>query len=380
MRYLFAGGGTGGHIYPALSLAEALSKIDEKAEFVFIGSRRGLEQKIIPRAGYPLETVDIQAFQRKLSFDTLVTVAKAAYSLPKSLAIIRRFRPDVVIGTGGYVSGPPVLAAHWLRVPIVLQEQNALPGVTTRLLLNKASAVLVGYAAAKERLLPKLKGDPNIIKYTGNPIRADITKVSRAEGCARLGLDPAKKTLLVFGASQGSKAINTAFSSAWQQLAKDRSLQVIWQTGEGQYQAIVDKLGLGGFEREPGFVSTGNLQLRAYIHQMPEALAAADLVVARAGAISLAEITVKGLPSILIPLPTAAENHQEYNARALEAEGAAQVILEADLSGETLLNAVQDLLENDTKREKMAAASRKLARPRAAEEGAAIIARIAKRQ
>lgn len=375
MRYLFAGGGTGGHIYPALAMAQALKSIDPQAQFLFIGSRRGLEKKIIPSYGYPLKYLDIQAFQRKVSWDTVVTIYKAVGSLNHSRQIIRDYKPDVVIGTGGYVSGPPVLVAHWLQIPTVIQEQNALPGFTTKLLFRRVDAILLGYEEAQKYL-----GSTERVQFTGNPIRSDITKVSRADGAKAMGLDPRKTTMLIMGASQGSRAINTAFAQTLELLSERNDIQIIWQTGESQYPSIKEKVLPGYAEVAPGFVQKDNLQLRAYINQMPEVLAACDLVVSRAGAISLAEITAKGLPSILIPLPTAAENHQEYNARALERAEAAEVILEKDLTGQRLCKTIEDLLDDDKKRLKMAENSRALGRPEADRTTALAIFRLAKRK
>lgn len=379
MRYLFAGGGTGGHIYPALSLAQALTELDPDAEFLFVGSQRGLEKTIIPKYGYALRYLDIQALQRRLSWDTLVTLWKAIGALRTSRRLITDFQPDVVIGTGGYVSGPPVLVASWMRVPIVLQEQNALPGVTTKLLFPKADAVLLGYGVAQNRLSSK-KGAHRVSVYvTGNPIRADIGRVTREEGCRQLGLDPQKLTLLVFGASQGSRAINNTFFTVWQKLALRSDLQVLWQTGESQFATIKERLPQVE-ATEPGLIRYGNLQLRAYIHEMPAALACADVVVSRAGAISLAEITAKGLPSVLIPLPTAAENHQEHNARALETAGAALVLLEKDLAPDVLFEKILLMVENTSLRQQMAEASKKLGKPEAAQNGAQIILNLATRR
>ncbi len=376
MRYLFAGGGTGGHIYPALSIAQALQELDSNAEIVFIGSKRGLEKKIIPQHGFELKYLDIQAFQRKLSFDTLRTIYKAGVAVFSAAKIIAEFRPDVVIGTGGYVSGPPVLAAQLRKIPTVIQEQNALPGATTRVLVKQANLVLVGYAIAKEKLNTLVR-NPEKVKHLGNPIRLDILKTTREEGCRRLGLDPKKFTILVFGASQGSRAINNTILSLWPRLVGIDDWQILWQTGENQFDLIRAQLPPEFNEVEPQVIQLGNLQVRPYIHQMSAALAVSDIVVSRAGAISLAEITAKGIPSILIPLPTAAENHQEHNARALEKIGAARVILENNLTPELLLAELISLTGDEQCRKAMANASRGAGKPLAATEIATEIIRLA---
>lgn len=376
MRYLFAGGGTGGHIYPALSIAQALLEMDPSAEIVFVGSKRGLEKKIVPRHGFELKCLDIQAFQRKLSLDTLITLYKASMAVLSANKIITEFRPDVVIGTGGYVSGPPVFAAQLRKIPTVLQEQNALPGATTRILAKRADLVCVGYAVAKERLAAQVRR-PDKVKDLGNPIRLNIMQTTRDEGYRILRLDPGKFTILVFGASQGSRAINKTMLALWPRLVGLTDWQVLWQTGENQYDLIRAELPPEFTEVEPQVIQYRNLQVRSYIHQMSAALAVSDLVIARAGAISLAEITAKGIPSILIPLPTAAENHQEHNARALERIGAAKVILEKDLHAESLWSQLINLINDEQQRQAMAEASRAVGKPLAATEIAQEIMRLA---
>ncbi|NLA57396.1 MAG: undecaprenyldiphospho-muramoylpentapeptide beta-N-acetylglucosaminyltransferase [Firmicutes bacterium] len=360
MRVLIAAGGTGGHIYPGLTIANELRKRYPQGEILFVGTQYGLEKDIVPRAGYPLELISVQYIRRRLSLDLIKTGFVAFKGLSQSLGIIRRFKPDVVIGTGGYVAGPVLLAAVLRRVPTFIQEQNAFPGITNRLLGRFVSGIALGYAEAS-RYFPK---DKRVI-VTGNPIRSEIAHISKEEGIQRLNLRPGYWTVVVFGGSQGGLSINRAMRELAPRLKRESRLQVIHQTGQKSYGAIArEVLGLSdqGAEELPSAVQDGCITIVPYIYDMPAALAAADLVVGRAGAISIAEITVRGLPAVLIPFPYAAENHQEKNARVLEREGAARVILDRDVSGETLGACIFELLGNPGLLAQMAAASKKLGR------------------
>ncbi|NLY52052.1 MAG: undecaprenyldiphospho-muramoylpentapeptide beta-N-acetylglucosaminyltransferase [Firmicutes bacterium] len=360
MRVLIAAGGTGGHIYPGLTIANELKKRYPQGEILFVGTQYGLEKDIVPRAGYPLELISVQYIRRALSLDLVKTGFIALKGLGQSFRIIRRFKPDVVVGTGGYVAGPVLLAATLSRVPTFIQEQNAFPGITNRLLGRFMSGIALGYAEA-ERYFPK---DGRVI-VTGNPIRSEITAISKAEGIRRLKLRPDYRTIVVFGGSQGGLSINRAMRELAPRLNREARLQVIHQTGQKSYGAIArEVLGLSdqGTEEVPPSVQDGCIRIVPYIYDMPAALAAADLVVGRAGALSIAEITVRGLPAILIPFPYAAENHQEKNARVLERVGAARVILDRDVNGDTLGACIFELLGNPSLLARMAAASKELGR------------------
>ena len=357
MRVLLSGGGTGGHIYPAVTIARALAA-REHAEILFVGTKQGLENDIIPKEGFAFRTIDVRGLERRLSLAALVTVGKAAVSVWQSLALIRSFRPDVVIGTGGYVCGPVLLAASLCRVPTVIQEQNVIPGLTNRLLARFVDGVVVGYAEAAHYF-----SHPGKVVVTGNPIRSDVMTTSREEGMRRLGLDPAKTTILVSGGSRGARSINEAMVAVHQHFAGRPGIQILHITGQSEYNSLVDKLQLLRIDLS----GVGNSIIQPYLYDMPAALAAADLAVFRAGAVGLAELTARGIPAVLVPYPYAAENHQEYNARVLEKSGAAVVITDAKLSGPELARMIETLIEDKAALSRMAGASLALGRPQAAD-------------
>jgi UDP-N-acetylglucosamine--N-acetylmuramyl-(pentapeptide) pyrophosphoryl-undecaprenol N-acetylglucosamine transferase len=350
MRIVFAGGGTGGHVYPALAVARELLKRRPDTEVLFIGGTRGIERKIVGGSGFPLETIPVTGFLRKPSLTVVPFFWNLGVSVVLSRRYIRRFKPSVVMATGGYVSGPPVIAARTLGVPVVIQEQNSLPGITNRALGRFAELVFLGFEDARKHF-----GNRARTVVTGNPVREEIGGSNRVTAARAFVLDPSLQTVLVFGGSQGAQAINRAVSGAAERIA-ERNIQVLWQTGDREFPAWKDLDGRSG----------GRIRALPYITVMADAYAASDLVVARSGAMSIAEITVCGLPAVFIPLPTAAENHQERNARSLEAAGAAVVILERDLTPGLLGDTVLEILESTERRETMADSSRRLGRKDAA--------------
>ena len=355
MRIIVSGGGTGGHIYPAVTLIRALTEKVPEAEFLYVGTREGLEADIIPKEGIPFATVSVSGFKRSLSPVNLARGAKALGGVLKAIRLVRTFRPDIAIGTGGYVCGPILLAASLLRVPTLIQEQNTVPGITNRLLARFATCVAAGTKEAMA-VFP-----PEKTIFTGNPVRSDVLAASRADGFAAFGLDPAKKTVLVSGGSRGARSINRAMVGVLAHYAGNPGVQLLHVTGQSDYDDTLVKLREAGINR-----AADNLFLRPYLYNMPQALACADLAVFRAGAIGIAELTARGVPSILIPYPYAAANHQEYNARAVSEAGAARMILDRELDATRLLGTLEDLLADGAALERMAAASRALGRPRAA--------------
>lgn len=366
MRVVITGGGTGGHIYPGLAVATALQRTGP-VEILWLGAERGLEKELVPREGLPLVTFPLQAFQRRLSLDTLKTTWRAAAAFPAARATLARFRPDVVLGTGGYACGPVVLTARLMGIPTVIQEQNALPGWTNRVLGRVVDRVALGFGEA-ERFFPRSK-----CLLTGNPLRPAILTARRPEGQARFELTPDKRTVLVFGGSQGARAINRAMLEALPQLAARPDCQVLWVTGTRSFAEVRARLAAEGAVTSPDSARLGDIHVFAYLHDMPLALAAADLAVSRSSAMALSEMAVRGLPSILIPLPTAAENHQEWNARAREKAGAGVMLLERDLSGERLGNLVGELLGDKARLARMENAARALGRPQAADVVAGLL-------
>ncbi|MDI7246887.1 MAG: undecaprenyldiphospho-muramoylpentapeptide beta-N-acetylglucosaminyltransferase [Bacillota bacterium] len=372
MKVVIAGGGTGGHVYPGVTLARTLLERDRATKVLFVGTHKGLEADVVPREGFDLATIEVAGFRRRLSMDTLLTAFRACRGFIQSVSVLRREKPDVVVGTGGYVSGPVVLAAWVLGIPTLIHEQNALPGITTRVLSRIATAVAVTYGESGRYLARRSQ-----VVVTGNPVRRSILTATRHDGARAMGLDEGRPTLLVFGGSQGARAINEAMVAALPGLlTRRRDLQVIHQTGRRDHAWVVAELEARGVSRK----TLPRLVVEPYLYQMDMAMACADLVVSRAGAISIAEITARGLPAVLVPLPGAAEGHQERNARALEAAGAAVVILQKDLQGEVLREVVETLLQDKPRLERMSHSSRSLGRPGAANTLADMVVGLAARR
>ncbi len=354
MKVILSGGGTGGHIYPALTIADQIKRLEPEAEIIFVGTRQGLEKDIIPRYGYPLQFIEVAGFKRSLSLDTLRSTGKLFTGLYDAYKIIEREKPDLVIGTGGYVCGPIVFMAALHHIPCAIQEQNAMPGVTNKILARYVRKVFLGYKEAGKYFPERAE-----LVYTGNPIRTEILEHERAQAIAELGLDPLKRTILVSGGSRGARSINSAMVEAELALSGRQDVQVLHATGDVNYEKHMAELKKRGGVGE-------NILVKPYLHNMPVALAAADLAVFRAGAIGLAELMAKGVPSILVPYPYATANHQEFNARAVEAKGAAKVILDKELTAESVLEVIERLLLHEQELEQMRQAAKALGKPGAA--------------
>lgn len=370
---VLAGGGTAGHINPALAVADILRS--QGAEILFVGTERGLEADLVPRAGYKLETIKAAPFPRRLSWRQVTAIFTAMSGWRQAFGIIRRFRPDVVVGTGGYVAGPVVLAAVLQRLPTLIHEQNAWPGGTNRMLARWVDRVALGYQEAGRHLRAK---DKPI--HTGNPVRADVLAASRTEALRKLGLRHDRLTVVIMGGSRGAASINEAVWSVRDQLRNDVRLQVIHQTGAAGFDAVKERYAqIDIHAAEDGSINDGQLRVVPYLYDMPTVLAAADVVVSRAGALSLAEITARGLPAILVPYPYAAGDHQTFNARSLVAAGAAHMIADKELTGERLLHTLLPLIEHPDRRQKMAEAAKSLGRPDAANALAELIVDLGKK-
>ncbi|NLS45564.1 MAG: undecaprenyldiphospho-muramoylpentapeptide beta-N-acetylglucosaminyltransferase [Firmicutes bacterium] len=369
MKVMIAGGGTGGHVYPGITIAKTLLEREPDAHIMFVGTKRGLEADVVPKEGFNLVFIDVTGFRRKLSTETFLTIYRAVKSFFQATTIIKAFKPEVVVGTGGYVSGPVILAAWFLRIPTLIHEQNALPGYTTRILSRLACVVGLTYPESVKYFPQSIK-----TRLTGNPVRRSILETTRDKGSAAFGIDPKTTTILVFGGSQGARAINKVMVQVLPEVMGFKDIQVIYQTGKHDYSRVIKELKTTCGEA----LGTRNLTVKEYIYRMDYAMACADLVVSRAGAISIAEITGRGLPSILIPFPSSAEGHQEKNAEALESAGAAFMIREKDLSPESLIHAISGILKDKDQLRRMAAKSRALGRPDAADELADIIVSLAK--
>lgn len=356
MKVLLAGGGTGGHIYPAVTIARGLQAKVPDCEILFVGTKQGLEADIIPKEGFSFRTIDVQGMQRSLSWDTFRTIGRLIKGLGQSRRILQEFQPDVVIGTGGYVCGPVVLMASLLGIPAVIQEQNVIPGITNKILARFVKLVLLGFKEASP-YFPK--GSKTVA--AGNPVRPDIIDARRENGLRAFGLDPAKRTILVAGGSRGARKINEAMLQVYHDFMAEKDIQILHVTGNSEYEPLRAKAKELGIDCQ----NHGNIILAPYLYNMPEAMAAADLIIYRAGAIGLAEIAARGLPAVLVPYPYAAENHQEYNARLVEEKGAAVVITDKELTGKKLSQTISSLLFEPGKLTQMAAASHALGRPRA---------------
>lgn len=350
---LFAGGGTGGHLYPALAIGERIKHYKPDCDIRFVGTKRGIENKVIPQKGYVLYHIAVRGFRRKLTLATVTIPAYLFLSLLQCLFLLLRHRPSVVVGTGGYVSGPVLFVAGLLRIPTVIQEQNSYPGVTTRLLARTARIVHLSFSES----IRYFKKRDNI-RITGNPVRRFDLAIAKQEARTAFGLEPDKLTLFVFGGSQGAAAINNAILEIVDRLLSDERIQLLWSTGAGNLAPV---------EKE---IEKYVRRMRAFefISDMENAYAATDLAVCRAGAMTLAELTVCGVPSILIPYPYAAANHQEANARSLEQKGAARVLVERDLTPEKLYQLIIEIITSEEKRQKMAAKARAAAFPNATDE------------
>lgn len=364
MRIIMSGGGTGGHIYPAITILRAIERRVQACEILYVGTRYGLESDIVPKEGIPFITVDIKGLERRVSWQNVVTLTKTLKSLWESMRIIRKFRPDVVVGTGGYVCGPILLAASLLGIPTMIQEQNVIPGITNKILSKFVDKIAVGYEEAG-----KYFTSTNKVVFTGNPIRAEVLEAERLASSQILGLDPAKKTVLISGGSRGARSINQAMLDSYRFFVGKNDVQLLHVTGKTEYNDIVKNLTKSGIDIH----RAGNIIIKPYLYHMPQALAVADLAVFRAGAIGLAELTARGIPAILVPYPYAAENHQEWNAKIMERHGAAVVVRDAELNGTSVVSAINSLINNPLKLQAMQAASKNLGRPMAADDIASLV-------
>lgn len=358
MRIIISGGGTGGHIYPAITIARKMQEKVKCCEILFIGTQNGLEADIIPKEGFEIQFIDVAGFERRLTVKNIQNLAKAIGSIWQSQKLIRQFKPDIVIGTGGYVCGPVLLAASLFRIPTMIQEQNVIPGVTNKILSRFVDKIALGFAEAGRYFPSQTK-----LFFSGNPIRQEVISAARGESMEALGLDPAKRTILISGGSRGAHSINQSMMRVHQFFAGSKEIQLLHVTGQSEYNGIVGNFNQNGID----VTAAGNIIIKPYLYNMPQALAAADLAIFRAGALGLAELTARGIPSILVPYPYAAENHQEFNAREMERQGAAVLIRDRDLNADILLKTINELINSPDKLEAMALASKKIGRPKAAE-------------
>lgn len=317
-KIVLAGGGTGGHIYPAIAIAQEIKKALPDSDILFIGTDRGLEKELVRKAGFPLKTIRVKGFRRKLSLDTLISIRELAHGATDSFSLLKKEKPDVVIGTGGYVAGPVVFFASIMGIPTAIHEQNVTPGVTNKILARFVDKVFVSFADSM-KYFPKEK-----TLLVGNPVRKEIPRGDRISALRKFGLSPELPVVLCFGGSQGAARINNAICQIIEAIKDEVGFQLIHVTGKNHYERIKSLLANKGIDTE----SLGHIILKPYIYEMQEAYAAADLVISRAGALSISELCVCGKPAILIPLASAANHHQDFNAKFMEKNGAAVVIEE----------------------------------------------------
>ena len=343
MKAIIAAAGTGGHINPALAIANKIKQEEPNSEIIFVGTDRGLENDLIPRAGYDLKRIEAYGFNRKISLDNVKKMYKTFKSIGQAKKIIQDFKPDIMIGTGGYICLPVALAASKLNVPIVLHESNAFPGVAIKMLSKKASAILVGFEDAKKRI----KNAENVV-VVGNPSKVkeiSFTNSQKEKILKEIGLtDIEKPIVLVFGGSQGAQKINESFINIISKKVNEK-YQIIWATVPNQYEIIKTKLQNLNINID----NIPNVKILPYIYNMEEVMNCVDLVVSRSGAMTITEISIVGKPSIFIPFPYATENHQEYNAKVLEKVGAAKIILDADLDFNILNSTINEIISDKEK-------------------------------
>ncbi|GIN74372.1 UDP-N-acetylglucosamine--N-acetylmuramyl-(pentapeptide) pyrophosphoryl-undecaprenol N-acetylglucosamine transferase [Bacillus sp. J14TS2] len=345
MKIVVTGGGTGGHIYPALALIRTIKQQYPETEFTYIGTEKGLEAEIVPRENIPFESIHITGFRRSLSFENVKTIFRFLKGVKDSKHIFKKVKPDIVIGTGGYVCGPVVYAAAKKKIPTIIHEQNSVPGLTNKFLSRYVDKVAVCFEEVKE-FFPE---DKAIL--TGNPRASEVIGKRKPGALAALGLKEGIPTVLITGGSRGARPINDAVVKSLSSLSR-RPYQVIYVTGQVHYDHVMEEAKLVG--------KLSNIAIVPFIHEMQTVLSSVDGVVGRAGATSLAEITAIGLPSILIPSPYVTNNHQEKNAQTLVEHGAAIMLLERELSSKQFLDSLDSIMLNDEKRKIMGEQSRKL--------------------
>lgn len=340
MKVLIAAAGTAGHINPGLAIANKIKEKNKGAKIVFIGTTRGLENDLVPRAGYELKTIEAYGLSKKISIDTLQKNIKTLKGFIQAGKIVKEFEPDIVIGTGGYICGAVISAAKKNNIPTLLHESNAFPGKAVKLLAPKTDTILISFEDARNRI----KRAKNIV-FTGTPVKIkkrEYTNIEKEKILKELGLNNSKRIILIFGGSQGAKKINEAIVELLKNKQND-SYQIIWATGPKQYDIVKA-------EFEKNSISMNNIKnakILPYIYNMEEAMNIADVIIARSGAMTITEISNLGKPSILIPLPNVSQDHQLFNAKVLEKIEAAKIILNDDLNNNNLNESIHEIIDSE---------------------------------
>ena len=362
MRVLLTGGGTGGHIYPALAVARRLKETNEDVTLLYVGTERGLESRIVPQEGITFRSIEIEGFKRSMNFDgikyNIRSIGLFLKSIRESKKIIKEFKPDVVLGTGGYVSAPICYAAAKAGVPTIVHEQNSFLGLTNKFLIRYIDRLAISF----DDISSQVDGYEEKVVFTGNPRAQEVAKAEMPMVDTVYGLDVTKPIVLIFGGSRGAARINQAVLAAYPELVT-RDYQVIFATGENYYQTISAQLdAIAPLKNNPHFV------VKPYIHDMIEVLRHTSMIISRSGATTIAEITVLGIPSILIPSPNVTEDHQTKNAMSLVSHQAAILLKEDQLSGQSLLAQVDYLMSNPSARQTMGERALELGEPYATDQ------------
>lgn len=350
-RVIISGGGTGGHIFPAIAIADEIKKRNPKAEILFIGAQGKMEMEKVPAAGYRIEGLAIVGFQRKLTFSNFLLPFKIVKSLLKARSILKEFKPQAVVGVGGYASGPTLQAATMLKLPTLVQEQNSFPGKTNKLLASKVNVLCTAYDGL-DKFFPKEK-----IRLTGNPVRHDMVSIDgkREEAMNYYGFDSSKKTILIIGGSLGARTLNNALVENIAEIARHDEIQILWQSGKLYYEQMLEIMNQK---------KVGSIKLVQFIDRMDLAYAAADVIISRAGAISVSELCLIGKPVVLVPSPNVAEDHQTKNAMALVNKNAAILVKDTEAT-QHLFSVVFQLMTDESRMMTYSSEIKKLAKPNA---------------
>lgn len=346
MKVIIAAAGTAGHINPGLAMANKIKQEEKDSEIMFIGTTRGLENDLVPRAGYELKTIDAYGLSKKISVENLKKMYKTLKGFGEAKKIIKEFKPDIVIGTGGYICGATISAAHSLKIPTLLHESNAFPGKAVKMLSGKADTILVSFKDAQDRI----RKGANVV-FTGTPVKIKKKEYSQQEKETILhkeGLNVDKPIVLAFGGSQGAKKINDAIVEIIKNKLNE-NYQMIWAVGPKQYDGIKEELKKFNIDIE----NLEGIKALPYIYNMEELMNSVDVIVARSGAMTITEISNLGKPSILIPLPNVSHNHQLYNAKVLENVDAAKIILNDELTGTKLSETIKEIVVTQDRMKKM---------------------------
>lgn len=346
MRVIIAAAGTAGHINPGLAIANKIKQEDKDSKILFIGTTRGLENDLVPRAGYELKTINAYGLSKKISIENIKKMCKTLKGYGEAKKIIKEFKPDIVIGTGGYICGATIFAAYKLKIPTVLHESNAFPGKAVKMLANKTDTILVSFKDA----IPRIRKAKNVV-FTGTPVKIlkkDYTIYEKTEIIKEIGLNEEKPIILVFGGSQGAKKINDSVVEIVK-AKSNKNYQIICAAGPKQYDLIKEELE----DNNININNIENIKIVPYIYNMEQVMNVVDVIVARSGAMTITEISNLGKPSILIPLPNVSHNHQLYNAKVLEKINAAIILENNNLNGKLLNSTIESIILDKNKKEQM---------------------------